>query len=230
MSVSIAEVPVDDRELSILFHGRSSDFQDVTAQGVVTYRITDAATLANRVDFTIDLGSGAYLRQPLEKLALFLTELALQHASSYIGAAPVRAILTEGYTRIRERIEAGLNADAGLVAMGIEIASVRISSVKPTPDLEKALEAPMREKIQQESDQAAFARRAMAVEKERAIQENALVNQIELARREEQLIAQRGQNARRQATEQAEAARIASEAAVPGGRGSKRRRRRTARS
>jgi hypothetical protein len=92
--------------------------------------------------------------------------------------------------------------------------SLRVSSVKPTPDLGKALEAPTREKIQQESDEAAFTRRAMAVEKERAIQENALVNQIELARREEQLIAQRGQNARRQATELAEAERIASEAAA----------------
>jgi regulator of protease activity HflC (stomatin/prohibitin superfamily) len=212
MSASIAELPADDRELSILFHGRSSDFQDVTAQGVVTYRIADPATLANRIDFSIDLSTGAYLRQPLEKIALLVTELAHQHAGGYIGATPIRTILTEGYARIRERVEAGLADDSGVAAMGLAIASVRISSVRPTPDLEKALEAPMREKIQQESDEAAFTRRALAVEKERAIQENALVNQIELARREEQLIAQRGQNSRRQATEQAEAERIAAEA------------------
>jgi hypothetical protein len=83
-------VPVDDRELSILFHGRSSDFQDVTAQCVVAYRILDPATLATRVDFTIDLASGAYLRQPLEKIALLLTELSHQHASSYIGGTPIQ--------------------------------------------------------------------------------------------------------------------------------------------
>jgi hypothetical protein len=79
------------------------------------------------------------------------------------------------------------------------------------PELERALEAPERERIQQVSDEAAFARRALAVEKERAIQENALQNQIELARREETLIGQRGQNARRQATEKAEAERIEAE-------------------
>jgi regulator of protease activity HflC (stomatin/prohibitin superfamily) len=214
LSASIAELPADDRELSILFHGRSSDFQDVTAQGVLTYRIAQPATLAERIDFTIDLAKGAHRRQPLEKIALLLTELAHQHASGYIGATPIRAVLTEGYTRIRERVEAGLATDPGLAEMGIAIASVRISSVKPTPDLEKALEAPTREKIQQDSDEAAFTRRALAVEKERAIAENALVNQIELARREEQLIAQRGQNARRQAGEQAEAERIASDAAA----------------
>jgi regulator of protease activity HflC (stomatin/prohibitin superfamily) len=214
LSASIAEVPVDDRELSILFHARSSDFQDVTAQGVVTYRIAEPATLADRVDFTLDLATGAYLKQPLDKIALLLTQLAHQHAAGWIGATPIRAVLNEGYASIRERVESGLTGDPGLRAMGIGIASVRISSVKPTPDLEKALEAPMRERIQQDSDEAAFARRALAVEKERAIQENELVNQIALAKREEELIAQRGQNACRQAEEQAEAERIGAQGAA----------------
>jgi regulator of protease activity HflC (stomatin/prohibitin superfamily) len=211
LSASVAEVPVDDRELSILFHGRSSDFQDVTAQGVVTYRIVEPATLAERVDFTIDLARGLHTKQPLEKIALLVTELALQHAAAWINTTPIRTVLTQGYMRVRELVEKGLTEDEGLGAMGIAITSVRISSVKPTADLEKALEAPMRERIQQESDEAAFARRALAVEKERAIQENELANQIELAKREEQLISQRGQNARRQAEEAAEAARIKSE-------------------
>jgi regulator of protease activity HflC (stomatin/prohibitin superfamily) len=214
MSASIAEVPADDRELSILFHARSSDFQDVTAQGVVVYRIVEPATLADRVDFTIDLARGTYLKQPLEKLALLVTGLAHQHAARWIGTTPIRAVLTEGYSRIRDTVEGGLTEDAGLRGMGIVIASVRISSVRPTPDLEKALEAPTREHIQQESDEAAFARRALAVDKERAIQENELANKIELAKREEELIVQRGQNARRQAEEQAKAERIAAEAAA----------------
>jgi regulator of protease activity HflC (stomatin/prohibitin superfamily) len=210
----VAEVPVDDRELSILFHARSSDFQDVTAQGVVTYRIAEPATLADRIDFTIDLSTGAYLKQPLDRIALHVTELARQHAGGWIGRTPIRSVLTEGPALIREQIEHGLAQDEGLSAMGIAIASVRISSVKPTPDVEKALEAPTREHIQQLSDEAAFARRALAVDKERAIQENELANQIELAKREEQLIAQRGQNARRQSVEQAEAERIATDAAA----------------
>jgi len=68
---------------------------------------------------------------------------------------------------------------------------------------------PVRERILQEVDEAAFARRAMAVEKERAIQENELKNRIELARRQELLIAQEGQNERRKATERTEKERIA---------------------
>src|SRR5262249_18484625 len=78
--------------------------------------------------------------------------------------------------------------------------------------MEKALQMPAREAIQQQADEATFARRALAVEKERAIQENELRNQIELARREEQLIEQRGQNERRRAGEAAESRRIEVEA------------------
>lgn len=214
MSTSLAEVPVDDREISLLFHGRSADFQDVTVQGVLTYRVVAPASLAERVDFTIDLRTGAHLKQPLDKVALALSELAQQHAWGYLGATPIRELLADGGEKIRERVESRLSGDEHLAAMGLEIVSVRISSVKPTPEVEKALEAPARERIQQSADEAAFQRRALAVEKERAIQENELVNRIELAKREETLIGQQGQNGRRTATEEAEARRITAAAAA----------------
>jgi regulator of protease activity HflC (stomatin/prohibitin superfamily) len=208
LSTSIAEVPVDDRELPFLFHGRSVDFQDVTAQGVVTYRVVDPVRVSERVDFTVDLRSGTYLKQPLEKVALLLTQLAQQFALAYITQTPVRRLLTDGYADVRARIAEGLTADEGLKEMGIEIASTRVAALQPTADLEKALEMPMREKIQQEADQATFERRALAVEKERAIQENELKNRIELARREEDLIRQAGQNERRRTEEQAAAKKL----------------------
>jgi regulator of protease activity HflC (stomatin/prohibitin superfamily) len=211
-AASIAEIPVDDREMPIVFHGRSADFQDVTAQGVLTCRVRDPRTLAARVDFTIDLATGAYQREPLERLALLFAQLAEQHAAGWVARTPIREVLADGPERIRRAIEAGLAEDPSLAAMGLEVVSIRISSVRPTPDVEKALEAPTRERIQQAADEAAFARRALAVEKERAIQENELKNRIELARRQEELILQQGQNARSQAGEEAEARRIAAEA------------------
>lgn len=50
------------------------------------------------------------------------------------------------------------------------------------------------------------------MERERAISEDELQSQIELARREEQLVGQRGTNARREAEEAAAAGKIATEA------------------
>ena len=56
------------------------------------------------------------------------------------------------------------------------------------------------------------------MEKERTIQENELQTQVELARRQEELIAQKGLNAQREATEEATASKIATEAKADRGK------------
>jgi hypothetical protein len=129
-----------------------------------------------------------------------------------MSITPVREILRQGPALLLRTIAAGLGEGAALAEMGLALVSVRVSSVAPTVELAKALETPMRERIQQEADQATFERRALAVEKERAIQEAELQNQIELAHREELLIGQRGNNERRRVTDDVDARRIAAQA------------------
>ncbi|MBK7875832.1 MAG: band 7 protein [Planctomycetes bacterium] len=214
LSSTALEVPCDDLDQAFLFHARSADFQDVTAQGTVTYRVREPERLAERIDFSLDLASGAHQKKPLEQLAALFTQRAQELAWSYLAHTDVRSILAQGVEAVRERIASGLQADESLRAMGLEVVSVRVSGIAPSAELEKALQAPVREKIQQASDEATFQRRAQAVEKERAIQENELANKIELARREEQLIAQKGQNERRRVGEEAEASRMSTESKV----------------
>ncbi|MBX7197483.1 MAG: band 7 protein [Sandaracinaceae bacterium] len=211
LSTSLAEVPTDDREVALSAFVRSSDFQDLSVQGTLTYRVIDASRLAERVDFSIDTRRGAHLRQPLDKLALQLGQLAQQEVAVWASGIPLRDALRQGPAEVRARIAKRLESESVLEPMGLAIASVHVASVMPSNDLERALEAPMRERIQQEADEAAFARRALAVEKERAIAENELQNRIELARREEQLISQEGANQKRKVSEEAESKRIAAE-------------------
>ena len=211
-AVSLAEIPVDDREVALTIHGRSADFQDIVVQGSLTYRVTEPALTATRVDFAIDLWRGTHLRQPLEKLASILTQLSQEAVLSYVQAAPLRELVLHGHEGVRTAIEAGFASALTLEDLGLSLVAVRVASIKPSTDVEHALEAPTRERIQEEADEATFRRRARAVDKERAIAENELQNQIELARREQQLIEQRGQNARKEAGEKAEAARIDAEA------------------
>src|SRR5690349_4424100 len=162
-AASVAEIPADDREMPLVFHGRSLDFQDVAVQGVLTYRVSDRRVLATRVDFTIDLASGGYRHDPLEKLALLFAQLAAQHAAGWVSRTPFRQALADGTAALRAAVAQGLAADKALPAMGLAVVSVRVSSVQPTPELAKALEAPTRESIQQAADEAAFSRRALAV-------------------------------------------------------------------
>src|ERR1700749_2339179 len=64
LSAVRSEVPVDDRELPLLFHGRTADFQDLAVQASVTFRVTDPAVAAARIDFSIDPDSGPWGRTP----------------------------------------------------------------------------------------------------------------------------------------------------------------------
>ena len=212
LAAAVAEVPLDDRELPFLFHGRSADFQDVVAQGIITWRVVEPEVIAERVDFTVELDNGAWAKTPLEQVAGLLTQLAQQFVWDYLSHTPLRTILTEGVDEVRARIGVGLAAEPALADLGIAVAAVRVSAIQPAADVEKALQTPAREAIQQAADEATFERRALAVEKERAIAENELQNRIELARREEGLVAQEGQNERLRATEQAAAQRLAAEA------------------
>ena len=214
LGASVSAVPLDDRELPVLIKGRTADFQDVTVNGSIIWRVSRPEDVARRVDFSVDVDSGNWTKEPLDRVAATLTQLAGQLALVYLTQATLRQVLKEGNGAVRAAIHDGLVDDLGLAQMGVEIVATRIASVLPTSEMEKALQMPTREKIQQEADEATFGRRALAVDKERAIQENELGNQIELARREEQLIAQRGQNERRRATESAESKRIEVEAAA----------------
>jgi regulator of protease activity HflC (stomatin/prohibitin superfamily) len=164
------------------------------------------------MDFSIDPDTGRWRSTPLEQVAGLLTELAQQPALELLAATTLPDALATGVGPIRDRIFNALTTDERLRDLGIATLGVRVVALRPEPDVEKALQTPTREAVQQDADRATYERRAVAVERERAIAENELQNQIELAVREEQLVAQRGQNQRRQAEESAAAERIAADA------------------
>lgn len=210
-TASIAEVPMDDREMAIFVKGRSSDFQAVNVQGTLSWRVVEPERAAERVDFTIGL-NGEYLREPIERIETRLTGLINQVTLQYLGEAPVGKLLDAGVDPLRARLEKALNSEPALEEIGLTIVAVRLNNLSPTSELERALQTPTFEALQQKADQATFERRALAVEKERAIAENELANKIELARREKQLIAEEAENARNRATGVAEAEQISAEA------------------
>ena len=204
----LSEVPVDDRELPLLFHARTADFQDLAVQATVTYRVVAPQRAADRVDFGLDVETGAWRGDPLQQVATLVTELAQQPALDLLTRVPLREALTAGVAPVRDAVALALADDERLEEIGVSVRGVRVVALRPEPDVERALQTPTREQVQTDADGATYARRALAVERERAIAENELANQLELARREEELVGQRGTNERRRATEAAEAAAV----------------------
>lgn len=211
-TASLAEVPLDDREMTFFAKGRSADFQDVSVQGMIGWHVAAPEQAADRIDFTIDPRNGRWNARPVESIETRISGIAGQAALEYLAKAPVRALLDAGVDPLRDVINAALADNPGIVQIGVEVVSVRLANLAPTSELERALQTPTFEGLQQKADEATFARRAMAVEKERAIAENELATKVELARRQKVLIAEEAENARDEARGVAEANIIEAEA------------------
>jgi hypothetical protein len=203
LNAAISEVPIAESELSILFGARTVDFQEVSVQATVTYRFSDPVVAAERIDFSIDPYHGRWIGKPLEQVGTRITELAQQYAVEHISTIKLVDVLGKGTPTVRTVTFKGLAGDERLAETSVVVIGVRIVSIRPQADVEKALETPVREKVQQEADAASYERRAVGVERERAIAENELQSKIELATREQQLVQQEGANAQRRATEEA---------------------------
>lgn len=209
---SISEVPMADREMTFVVNAQSADFQDLAVQGSILWRVVDPGRLAERVDFTLDLKTGKPVAEPEAQITALLTGLVREFADSYIKGLGVRAVLEAGLSPLQAALNLGLVQNETLGDMGLSVITARVAALRPSSELARALQAPTFESLQQKADEATFARRALAVEKERAIAENELANQIELAARRAELIARMDENARSEAEAQAAAERIATEA------------------
>ncbi|HEY5516158.1 MAG TPA: SPFH domain-containing protein [Pengzhenrongella sp.] len=207
LSAVISEIPVDDRELPLVAHARTADLQDVTVQVTVSFHFADPALVARRLDFAIDPETGTWTGTPLEQVAQLLTELATGQVMDAIAKVTLLQAVTFGGA-LRQVVTAGLMADERLASTGITVLGARVRSVRADADMERFLQTPAREQAQGDADKSTFERRALAVERERAIAENELANRIELAMREQQLVTQEGTNARTRAEEAAAAALI----------------------
>jgi len=208
LAAALSEVPVDDRELPLVAHARTSDFQELTVQVTVSYRFDDPALVAQRLDFSLDTATGRWTSEPLQQVAHLLTELAAGRIMVAAAQMDLVAAVTTGVEVLRQAVNTGMAGDERLAATGIVVLGARIGAVRATADLEKYLQTPAREHAQSEADKATYERRALAVDRERAIAENELANRIELATREQELVMQEGRNARARAEEGAAAALI----------------------
>ncbi|MBN1955765.1 MAG: band 7 protein [Anaerolineae bacterium] len=214
LSAAVTQVPVEDIETTFVLREWSADFQEIMVQITLIYRIMDAEKAARRINFSLSLENGAWVEQPLERLENMWARWAQQPTRSCLAALPLVDGVRLGADHIRQAVEETLQGNPEIEGMGLAVVSVQVDRVAPTAELEKALQTPTREAIQQKADEATFQRRAMAVEKERAIKENELETEIKLACQQEELIRQEGANEMLAATQQAEQQKFTIEADV----------------
>jgi regulator of protease activity HflC (stomatin/prohibitin superfamily) len=174
---SLVAVPIGSRDAAFIFQQIARDFQALTVQGHVTYRIGEPKKAASMLNFTLKSDGKTYESDDPEKLPQRILGSVEVLAQQAVKDLTLKDAL-QASDRIANTIMAGLNHRADIASLGLEILGVSIRGIKPTPDTAKALEAEAREAILKNADEAIFARRNFAVEQERAIRESELDTEI----------------------------------------------------
>jgi hypothetical protein len=184
-SAVIVRVPISSVDLPFVFNEVSADFQDVTIQGQLTYRVADPKRLAQLFDFSVD-PAGRYVSEDPKKLDERLISLTQVLASAITHRTKLRDLLG-GHDTIGTEVLRGLRESPAIAMLGVEVLGLAILSLKPSPETGKALEAEAREALLRTADEAVYARRNAAVAQERMIKESELSTEIAVEEKQRQI-------------------------------------------
>ncbi len=183
---SITAIPLGSKDIQFIFNESTKDFQTITIQGQITYKIENPTQLADSLDFTLDKNH-KYKEENFEKLNQRLNNEAQTSTSSFIQGLSLKEALRSAKT-ISEYISDGLKKSNSAKILGVDVLSVDVLGVRATPEMTKALETETRESLQKEADEAIYERRNFAVEQERRIKESELNTDIAVEEKKKQII------------------------------------------
>ncbi|MBX9785354.1 MAG: hypothetical protein K2X48_18875 [Chitinophagaceae bacterium] len=182
---SIVAIPMGSNDLPFIFSETTNDYQTVSIQGQISYKVGNAKTLADNLDFTVS-DNGQYKKNDIEKLNQRIINEAQTATASFIHGINLKDAIRSA-KKIEANIQEGLKSSSAISMLGIEILSANILAVQATPEMARALETETREKLQQEADQAIYERRNFAVEQERKIKESELNTEIAVEEKQKQI-------------------------------------------
>jgi len=191
-NTTLARVPVLSQVTPFIFKEATANFQEVSVQGQLTYRLTDPVKAAEFLNFTVD-AKGNYLGDDLEKLTQRIVNTVQAFTRSGMNSMDLENALSHVKDLSGSVLE-NVRQEPDLLALGVFVENLHFTSVNATPEMRKALEANYRESLQKRADQAIYDRRAAALEEERKLKQREMDTEVELEDRRKDLVNMQAQN------------------------------------
>jgi len=183
---SIVSLPVQSNDFQFVFNETTKDYQEVTLQGQITYKIENPKQLAETLDFTVNK-NGKYVKNDYEKIQQRIINEAQTASATIVQSLTIKEALRK-LDAIETEVFSTIQQSKAVEMLGLAILSVNILGVTPNPEMARALEAQTRESLQKEADQAIYERRNFAVEQERIIKESELNTEIAIEEKQKQIV------------------------------------------
>jgi hypothetical protein len=186
-TTSLVGIPQGSIETPFIFEEVTADYQTITIQGQITYRIAEPTKLSRLLNFALDSSGKHYISEDPQKLSQRIVNVVQVLTRKQILHLSLRDALKSADV-IVENVVAGLHENNEVVSLGLEILGMSILAIKPNMDTARALEAETREQILREADDALYLRRNASVEQERKIKENELSTEIAIENKKRQIM------------------------------------------
>jgi regulator of protease activity HflC (stomatin/prohibitin superfamily) len=183
---SLVAVTTSSIECPFIFEEVTNDFQDITIQGQVSYRISDPVKIAQLLNFTLNASGRGYISDDPKNLSHRVINVVKVLIKKKIEEMPLRDALKSS-EKLPQIINEGIKKNSEINSLGLEILGLSILAIKPNQETARALEATAREQILKEADDAIYIRRNASVEQERIIKENELNTEIAVENKKKQI-------------------------------------------
>lgn len=193
LTTTVSAIPIASQESHFVFTETTADFQEIAIQGALTYRLDAPLEIATRLDYTVETAKKRYKTDDPGKLVQRVINVVQGHTRTVVSQLPLERALTEVGGLAKDVLEQ-VSAAADLGSLGVLVEGLHFTSIKATPEMQKALEADFREGLSKRADQAIYDRRKSAVEEERKIRESEMNTEVELENRKKALVDTQARN------------------------------------
>jgi len=185
-TTSLVRIPVGSVDVPFIYEEVTADFQTVSIQGQLTYRVAEATKLSELMNFTLAPNGKEYASDDPKKLPQRLVNHTQVLTRASLKSLCLKEALGQSDALVAT-LRKGLQSAEMIASLGIEILGLSILAIKPTPETSRALEADAREQVLREADEAVYSRRNAAVEQERGIKENELNTEVAVENKKRQI-------------------------------------------
>src|SRR5262245_7009548 len=126
-AATIVAIPIASRDVPVAFSEVTADFQPLTVQGQLTYRIADPRRVAGLLDFSIR-PSGQYVSDDPGKVPDRLVQTAQIHARAVIQRLTLRDALVSSDALVTG-VTAGLREAEPVKMLGVEILALTVLAI-----------------------------------------------------------------------------------------------------
>ncbi|MDO9628742.1 MAG: SPFH domain-containing protein [Acholeplasmataceae bacterium] len=176
-TTSLIVIPIGSKDVPFIFEELTSDFQTVSVQGNLSYRIVDMEKISHLLNYTYNPRLKQYLSDDPIKLSQRVINVASVLVKKHIEKMELKQSI-QSTEELASFVFSDLEKNKEINNYGLEILGFSILAITPSKETSRALEAHTREEILKKADEALYERRNAAILQERIIKENELNTEI----------------------------------------------------